>query len=479
MGDVLLSSEAAGAEREIAGRNMNAAAESVRAAPPASGYLGQDSRKVQRRAVIANMGVVAVATVTGGPVGAQIFQLYAAQVLGLSASEIGLALGLLVLSLPSSFVAASLARRVGHKRLLVGAYSATVVLLLPFFFLPRIFQASFVVGFVSLIVILVLKEAIFAGSWGAAWFSWMRLLSTPRDRGRFFARMRWTVQLFGIGLIVLFGAVVGSHITSGDFDVLLAVLVAYLLAAVALMATLPEPRPEPATAEQIELSNREGAPWRLREAASPRRLLGGLLVSRDAAYLSTINSLLLTTGPPLLFSVYAATVLKFSDREIARILIVQAIVTVAVLPLWGRLIDRAGCVFAVQLALAATVAVTPLWLLVERSGADQLSLVLVTCATALAAALANCAGITLRTWLGEVVDQETSLRSFASFNVLSYGTRYVFVAISGFVLSATARHSASLGFVHVDGYRALIVAGVVPGIAALALTRRVETSGRS
>ena len=403
-----------------------------------------ERQSAQRLAITANVGTTTLASVTGGQLNSEVFQLYAAGVLGFSSGQVALVLVLLIVLVPLPLLVASRYRGQSKRGIMRWGYLGQVAGIVPLFFVPALLDANTLLGVGVLLVALLVIEASFLASWNVVWLPWMRDISAPTERGRLLGRMRRAVLLFEVAVLGLFGALVGDEVSEAAYAALLATLVAYLLVATALVSRIPDASDGTAGEDS---PGAESLPWR-QVLADPT--VRNWLVVYCSAVVATI---------PLL-PLYLRNVIGVPDRSIVLIVALQTFGIVCSLGPWGQLTDRLGARRVMASALFGLALAAPLWLTLPTGVGDRLdgSMLLIATLAVASAVLANGFAIAVLAGFATAVSDRLAVQGFTLLNSASTAARYSFVGASGLVLSVTA-DPLDGWLLRIDAFRMWILAG--------------------
>lgn len=274
-----------------------------------------------RAAVVVNMAIVAFSSATGG-MNADLLQLFAHDVLGFTPAQIGLALSLMLVSVPAQLRAPALVRAMGYRRSMRVGYISSLVAVAALAALPALPDTW--IRYAAFIAVVIAIEIIISCSWGAAWHAWMRQITTSNERPHFIAAMRTASQTFYLGVTTVFALVVGAAVSASEYQVLLLVVSLPLAVSLFLLGRIPSPAvPPPADKGGVLAALREGL-------ASPR--------TRPLFLIIGIELVLLVPVIPL----YLTTVLDLSAATVATLLVVRGLVGIAATVPWATAIHQRG-----------------------------------------------------------------------------------------------------------------------------------------
>lgn len=420
-------------------------------------------RPVQNLAIAANSGIVLLSIATGG-LGADLLQLYAAQVLGLSPRQVGFALGLLVVSIPAQLLAASRARRYTPRRVMRWGYCAILGCLLAFPWVQPLLAASRTAGFALFVAVVLAVEIAMSCSWAIVWWAWMQDLVRPPHRGRFLGHMRFTTQTVSALALLSISLLFHSRVSYAGYNVLLTALVCYVLLALWLFGRIPDRRPT--------APSQDGGPSQF--SADLRAL------ARNRPARTMLGVLLLTQllAAPLL-STYLLDVIRLSPGTISRLLAIRTIVGVVALRGCGPAIDRYGAKRVQLWTAAGAGASSLLWLAVRVSSAHRvtnnlLGWPLVLLISVLSAAAMSGFGLAYLADLQDTIPPSIATTAFALQDIISSSVAQLAFLLAGLLIAAggCGARAVSCAPALLDPYRALLVAGLPAALGIVALLRR-------
>ncbi|GIJ12697.1 MFS transporter [Micromonospora andamanensis] len=422
--------------------------------------------RVERLAIVANMVIVPLCFATGR-LSADLVQLYGVQTLGLTPAQVGMALGLLVLSVPAQLLAVRLPRRLGFRRTMRFGYAGVLLLLVLLAAVPDLDRWGRPAVFAAFVAVLLAIEVAISVSWGVAWHPWMRALVSPGRRPRFVARMQFATQLLNVVLLLGFGLLAGAVVDRTEYRILLAVLAVLLVVSITTLGRMPHTPVPDGTHPQ--------ALGELRAAATNLVADGPL---RRLSVIFLLDTVLVT---PLL-AIYAVLHLGIPAGTVAVILAVRGLAAPISLLAWSRAAHRIGTYRLIVHTMAGTVLTRLLWVFVPTteggaSGASVACFAVIVVVSAVCAAGYGNANLT--TWYDAVPDRH-SRAMFTLRDVIASSKLQLYSAAGGAVLAATATlGAASYGPIHVDAYKLLMLAGVPVAVAIAMLSRRAQAEGAS
>lgn len=433
--------------------------------PVVSGAL----QPVHRYAIVANMSIVALAYATGG-LSADLVQIYAVQVLALSPGEVGVALGVLMLSVPLQILAPGLALRFGYRRLMRVGYAAVLVLLLGLAALPGLRSFGHAAVLAGFIVVVFLIEVAVSASWGVAWHPWMQQITDRNQRPRFIARMQLTAQTFNLLISAGFALAAGVTVSAGDYQTLLAVLATFLVVSIALMGRIPD--------AGVIRADRPVAGGIARLAAPIRSAIATIRRDRRLRLLHAIVLIDTLVMIPLL-PTYALLYLGMPAGAVAAAVAVRSMAGVIAGLGWARAVRVRGPLVVIAVSMSCTALLRPALLAIPQAQAGQASArsvaIFVVFTVAGGAVGAGYGNALLSAWY----DATPSLQSAAIFTVrdVVFSTKsQLAMAVSGLLLASLASLTSMRGYV--DGYKVFILAGVPAAVAVIVLAARVARTDR-
>lgn len=428
-------------------------------------------RTVQNRAILANAGIVLLSVATGG-LGADLLQLYAAQVLSLSPRQVGLTLGLLVLSVPAQLLAASQARRCTPRQMMRWGYAAILGCLAVFPLVRPLLGVSRTAGFALFIAVVLAVEVAISCSWAIVWWAWMQDLVRPPERGRFLGRMRTITQAVSAAALLSVSLLFHSRVSYAGYNLLLGALAAWVLLALWQFGRIPDrPQPLPDQAGDVPDGRRR------RFTAD----LAALFRHRGVRTLIVVLLALQLLTAPLL-STYLLDVIGLSPGMISRLIAIRTIVAVLALRQWGKFIDRYGAK-KVQVGTALAIGCTsPLWLAVRSPSPGHLlstleSWPLVLLIGVLTAVALSGLNLAFLVDMQDVVPVEHAPAAFAVQDVITSSLAQLAFALAGVLIAAGRCGQTACGPAAVDPYRILLLLAL-PAAAVIAYQQwRASRSG--
>lgn len=413
----------------------------------------------RRRAIAANAVIIPLCYATGR-LSADLVQLYAIQVLELTPGQVGLALGLLVLSIPFQLAAVTLPTRLGYRLNMRGGYLAILILLGLFAALPSLLRYGPLATLIGFVGVLLAIEIAISVSWGVAWHPWMRRLVPPTERPGFVAHMQMTTQLTAVAIVVGFGALSGGVVSATEYQVLLALIGALLVVSIVLMGGVPDFRSPP--------QDRTRSLSAIKQALSSSMRIPSL---RRLSIIFVLDGALMV---PLVV-VYGVVYLGVGAGTMAIIIAIRGAAGPASLLCWRRVHERIGVLRTIRWTMGGVAVTRAGWLLVaaeSRSGAMTTAALLCALLVAAAVLTAGFGNANLTAWYGAVPDRGAA-GIFALRDIVASSKTQLTAAVGGAVLSLTAvLGSITVGPVHLDAFKVFLLLGVP---VALLITKLAES----
>lgn len=404
-----------------------------------------------RNAIVANMLIVGFSSATGG-MSADLLQLFASDVLGLSSAQIGLALSLLLVSVPLQLSAPGLVRRLGYRRLMQVGYAMCLPLLALLAVLPEIGDDR--ARFVAFCVAVVSIECVISCSWGSAWHAWMRVVVDREQRPRFLASMRGAAQAFNLVLTTGFALAVGAMVSAEEYRALIVVLAAALVVSILLLATVPSPPAPPA-----------------RPGRMPSVLVATRASLRDGRmrgmYVLTFLELLLLVP---VMPIFLTTALGLGASVVAAQISLRAVVAIIVTPVWGRVQQARGAAGAARSALsffvAGAIVQAAMVATASTVGAGPSTYVLLVVSTVISGvASAGYGNAVMGLWY-EAVPDEHAVELFTVQDILGSARSQLGFLLFGVLLSVLGPHVLAVGDVRFHTFGFVLLAGAVVALVA-------------
>jgi hypothetical protein len=422
--------------------------------------------------------VIAASVLIGGT-GADVFQLFALEVFRLRPAMIGALLALGLFSIPVQLYGAAVSIRTPNRTLMQRNYFALLLVVIAIPFAASLTAHNRLVGIAVLGVLVVVGESANSYGWGTAWQSWIQSITQPESRGRVLANMRLVAQSTALVYITLVGALARPALTQSDLVVAAAIVATYVVVALVLYGTIPDPSAERRNrATQLDLSASARLRRDLRSLREGVRILGRI---------PSLRNLLLTVimfeflGTPL-FATYMIAVLRLPVAAVGVVIAVRKGLTVASLPLWGRFVDRWGSVRTGRAGLLAFGVLSLLWLFVTPGGAHTVSGFALTVGLLLACSLIlNGVDISILNEGHRRIPDAYSGIAFSLYDLIQSSLMQGVFALAGVLIGlASTGPLASFGALHLDWYKTYLVIGGGTAIAAaVILGRNVERTAPS
>lgn len=299
----------------------------------------------QRAALLANIWMPSLNLIMMGP----IMMLFANDVLGFDPKTIGTVVGLLPLLIVLRFPLLGFVRRLGLKRTLFYtdcAYFAAVLLLV-------VLPVDWLTVSTFLCVIMLYKTASVIGP-VTVWQPLLRDITTNRDRGRFFARMRFVFSIVTLSMSAGVSLLIGEEIARSEYNILL------LISLLGIVNRLYWARYIPEYDHQADREQRQKPLWDIIKSSA--------LLKRPVL----VVMLMTITGMPL-FVVYLRQVLHVPTNAVSAFVFMSTLGSVASMMLWGRIADAIGFKPMLTGLLIMGICISPLLLLVAPIEADVIS----------------------------------------------------------------------------------------------------------
>ncbi len=417
----------------------------------------------QRSALLANLFMGGINFIMQGV----IMMLYANDVLGFTPKRIAYVLaamplvGLLRLAFLENI------RRIGMVQVLTATAAARLVCIVLLCAIP----ASHL-SFPLYLAIMVGYAATQRIGAGAVWQPLLKDITTNGDRGRFFARMRFSftsVSALICGLIPLF---VGAHITEWQFKALL------MLAAAGMINNLFWVRRIP------EISNRDEKPL---SGIQVKRVLAVMKTSRLLRSPLLISCLFVVMGLPL-YPLYLKQMLNVPSNVVSWMLFAATLGGALSLLLWGHIADQLGFKPMLKGLLYLAILFLPFHVLLSPFDAhaaftpkEWVSLVVLLTHGLVGGALGAGTGIAMTSIQHAMVRRKDSIEAMNLFQAATMGVASLFALIAGFLLQDVAIPMGMAeglgGWFTIDIIKAyLMVTGVLGSTAILLQLRRIPNT---
>ena len=406
-------------------------------------------QRVYTKALVANAGFVLLCVAVGG-LSADLLQIWALEVLELTPRQLGIAFGLMALSIPFQLRAIQWVNNVGQRRAMSLGYSGIALGLVALLCVGLLDQSGSRTASAGLFYVAVLWiEICISCSWGNAWLSWVGAFTTPASRPNFIRRMRLSTQsVYTVGLLA-FSLLIRNEPRPWHFYLLYGCLLGYVLVAIVLYSRLPDTR------------STEDEPTGLGQGLHDRRLRRALLfvlIQSLVAVPLVATWLLLREYPAFLITVGSA---------------LQSIVSIATLLLLRPALSewppaRTVRVFGVALAICLLLYLTLPTYNGAPDGAWYLSLLV---ASSLASAGFMVGWFAL---MYDLIPDEASVVGFALSDLITSSAGQVYALAAGAGLSAVAG-ATLLGTSGLESFKILfVVAAAASTVLAFLATKASE-----
>ncbi|MFT5239925.1 MAG: MFS family permease [Kiritimatiellia bacterium] len=417
----------------------------------------------QRSALLANL-------FTGGThfiVQGVMMMLYANDVLGFTPKRIAYVLATLPLVGLIRLAFLEQIRRIGMVRLLTATSTARLVCVALLIVIP-----ASTLSFPLFLAILVSYAATQHLGAGAVWQPLLRDITTEDDRGRFFARMRFSftsVSALISGVIPFF---VGAHITEWQFKALLILATAGQINHLFWIRRIPEIRKR----DEKPLGG-------IRE----KRLLAVMKSSRLLRSPLVISCMFVIMGLPI-YPLYLKLMLNVPSNVISWMLFAATLGGALSFLLWGHIADQIGFKPMLKGLLSLSILLLPFHVLLSPFDAHAAftSQEAVTLAVLLTHALVGGAlgagiGIAMTSIEHAMVRRRDAIEAMNLFQAVTLGLGSLFTLAAGVLLQDVAIPMGMAeglgGWFTIDIIKAyLMVAGVLGTAAILLQLRRIPNT---
>lgn len=380
----------------------------------------------QRAALLSNIWIPSLQLIMMGP----IMMLFASDVLQLKASSIAAIIGFAPLLVILRFPLLPLIRRFGLRRTLVCTDASYLFIIAALMFLPLEYLSFGVL----LLCLMMYKVAQVLGP-TTVWQPLMRDITTNKDRGRFFARMRFCFTVVTLLVSAAMTFMIGDSISRGEYNVLLGISFFGVLNRMFWSSRIPER--DYADSEQ----KRRKSLWSI--AKESRLLRRPLLVVA-----------LLTLSNVPVFVVYLRQCLGVPANMVSAFMFMGTLGSVLSMILWGRIADAIGfkpmligliimtCCLAPSLLLVAPIEdAQASWATI--SDADLLSYGVLLLNGLIGGAMAAGTGIASTSIQHAHTRSHYSLEEMAVFSVLVLACQSISTFIAGYVIESWVKPSGS------------------------------------
>jgi predicted DCC family thiol-disulfide oxidoreductase YuxK/MFS family permease len=421
-----------------------------------------ERRRGQRNALLANLFMGGTQFIVQGVM----MMLYANDVLGFTPKRIAYVLAVVPLVALVRLAFLGNIRRIGKIRVLTFTAAARLACIVLLAAIPAS-QLSFPI----FLVILVAYAATQNIGAGAVWQPLLRDITTVEDRGRFFARMRFSftsVSALISGVIPLF---VGVHITEWQFKALLLLAAAGQINNLFWVARIPELR------DQTEEP---------RGRVHLKRLLAAIKTSRLLRAPLMISCIFVVMGIPL-YPLYLKQMLNVPSNIVSWLLFAATVGGALSLLLWGHIADQLGfkpmlkgLLYLAILLLPSHVLLIPFESQIDTPQ-EWVSLVVLLMHGLVGGALGAGTGIAMTSIQHAMVRQQDSIEAMNLFQAATIAIAAMFALAAGVLLEDVAIPAGMVdglgGWFHIDIIKAyLMVAGVLGSAAILHQLRKIPNT---
>lgn len=372
--------------------------------------------------MLANIGVMPLMTAFGGLNG-DLLQYYASGYFAFSEEQIGLAIGLLVLTIPFQLISTKFVGRWGCRKILLFGYGLRFLLIPMLLLVPAALAMNLVVGELLFYAIVFVVHLTHVCTFGVAWQPLVRSATAPEERGAFFGKMRFMFNGYNLLFFWFLGVVVGKSISDADFLIIVFLLMIYCAFAFLMLFHMSEPGLGMTRRAQSGLQS------------------GGILknlqyILKKPLYrtLLSINVLRLPSSLPM-FIVYLWAI-GLSANQIAFVVAVKAIGMMTGFLVWGRVIQHYGFTKGVQWSLILLSVTGGLWFLfvLTPDSTGQIVLFIFSLIAALTAFLHCGLGLSLVTAVHNNCGDDNVVVVLTLFDVIDMGLESVMAAFTGFYI---------------------------------------------
>lgn len=189
-------------------------------------------KRAQKHALLGNASTAIVGMVTQGP----FMMLYATDVLGFSTQAIAGIMALIPLLVYTRLLAVPVTRRIGLVKGFALGVAGQLLCVLGLLLIPQ--QHMGYALFAGLIISFYIAREMGMGN---VWMPLMRSITTGWDRGRFFARMRFTFTTLGLLVSAGLAFVIGEEISASQYHFLLILVLLGLANSLFWVSRIPPP----------------------------------------------------------------------------------------------------------------------------------------------------------------------------------------------------------------------------------------------
>ncbi|MBL4575289.1 MAG: MFS transporter [Opitutaceae bacterium] len=392
----------------------------------------------------------------------QFLQLFASDVLGMKPTRIAAILSIIPLMLFLRVFMIERVRKIGRVKLLVWANIVRLLVMLVIFFLPVSLMSFGVL--VTVLVIFSLAQQL---GMGTVWQPLLRDITTVKDRGQFFSRMRMAFTLVNTGVLLLISVFVGERVTAFSYKALLLLAILGVINSIFWASRIPD----------VDSKNRN-------PSAMKRKRLGFL------RFIKTCRESPLLRKPLLIIAmfqvavmpmmvVYFREVLHLPAHLISIYLLMITLGAAVSFLIWGKIADSIGFQPMLKGLLVLNIVISPLFLLIAPFNQEvgvmvgsidishAITWVILIFLGLTGGALASGAGIAMTTIQHYHVRAKDSLESMNLFDIAIGLVTAGSMFFSGYLIEEIALPAGVVsflgGFVHLDWVKVFLVA-VIPAI---------------
>lgn len=417
--------------------------------------------KTKNALVLANIGVLPLMTAFGGLNG-DLLQYYASGYFAFSEAQVGLAIGLLVLTIPFQLVSTKFVSRWGCRKILLFGFGLRFLLIPLLLLVPGVLAMNVAMGEWLFYAIVFTVHLTHVCTFGVAWQPLVRSVTVPQERGAFFGKMRFMFHGYNFLFFGFIGVIIGKSISDADFFIIVLLLMAYCAFAFFMLFRIHEPT--------LGITNRV-------QAIGIFTSLKVLLKNPVYRALISINILRLPSSLPM-FVVYLTLVIGLPASQIALIVALRAIGMMVGFIVWGWVIQTYGFAKAIQWSLTLLSATGGLWFLFaltpDQGYSASQSIMLIFLLIAALTAFLHCGlGLSLVTAVHNISKDDNAVVTLTLFDVVDMGLESVAVALAGIYIytffdTRTRAHTD----IFFDPYMTLCLIGAVLCVISAAVGSR-------
>ncbi|NRA37032.1 MAG: MFS transporter [Planctomycetes bacterium] len=378
-----------------------------------------DRHRGQKAVLCANIWMPSFNLIMMGP----IMMLFANDVLKFQAVTIASIIGFAPLLIILRFPFLKLIRRVGLKRSIfftdcVYLLTVVILMLLPLEYL----------GFTTfMLLILLYKMAQVMGPM-TVWQPLLRDITTNKDRGRFFANMRFTFSVVTLAVSAAMTFLIGDEISRAEYNILLMISVFGIANRMYWIRRIPEQQHETAD---------------IKESKSLIDIVKESQLLRRPLFIVMLTTL---AAMPM-FIVYLRQCLYVPTNVVSAFIFMGALGTVVSMILWGRIADAIGfkpmligLIILTVLLSPALLLITPMdaetftWL--HMNNAEMVSISVLMLYSFIGGAMAAGSGIAATSIQHAHTKSRYALEEMAVFSVLVVAAQSASAFISGWVIES-------------------------------------------